>query len=132
MGYHTSPQHTRSPILTRTVEMSWTKNDRLHCDCCGRFMSFSNPENDEYTNFGNCGDTEPPDPVDMCPACSKDDELDMIKRGCIRNHWVPSKADRRAAKVLEFAQAGLKGAAWSCWFKKSEPLPEGYAWCKDA
>jgi hypothetical protein len=94
-------------------------------------MSRSNPENDEYTNFGGYGDTEPPDPVDMCPACSKDDELDMIRRDCIRNRWLPSKADRRAAKVLGFAEAGPKGAAWSNWFKKSKPLPKDYVWWKD-
>lgn len=112
--------------------MSWTENCRLRCDCCGRFMLFSDPENDQSTAFNSGEDTEPPEPEDMCPACSKQDELDMIKQGHIWAHCQPSKADRRAAKVLGFAEAGLRGAAWAHWFKKGKLLPEGYVWWKNS
>lgn len=108
--------------------MSWTENCHLRCDCCGKFMSPSDPENDQYMPFGSCADSQEPDTEDMCPRCSKEDELYMIKQGFIWAHCHPSKADRRAAKVLGFAEAGLRGAAWSRWFKKGGPLPEGYVW----
>lgn len=108
--------------------MSWTENCHLRCGCCGKFMSYNNPNSDQYTPFGSYHDSEPPDEVDMCSSCSKEDELYMIKQGYIHTHWRPSKADRRAAKVLGFAEAGPKGAAWSHWFKKGEPLPKDYVW----
>lgn len=111
--------------------MTWTKNCRLRCDTCGKFMSFGDPENDQYMPFGNSGDTEEPDIEGMCPACSKEDELYMIEQGFIWANCQPSKADRRAAKVLGFAEAGLRGAAWSQWFKKNEPLPKDWVWWQE-
>ena len=40
--------------------MSWTKNDRLRCDECGKLMKFNEPRY-QWAPYGQCNDLEPPD-----------------------------------------------------------------------
>jgi len=47
--------------------MSWTKNNRLQCDICGKMMAYE--DRYSWTYFGSCADLEPPDPNDAHIKC---------------------------------------------------------------
>lgn len=42
----------------------------LNCGHCGRFVPHR--QADTYAPWGGAADQEPPDPVDLCPACAED------------------------------------------------------------
>lgn len=94
------------------------------CNHCGRFYRYE--DGDQYTHFGGAADLEPPDPIFMCPACSKRDEDEQVARGYPDDAWMHSQSQRNAAKRLGFIAIAPRGAGWTQWHKASEPLPEGY------
>ncbi|KKN04966.1 hypothetical protein LCGC14_1092000 [marine sediment metagenome] len=93
------------------------------CDYCGKFIAYG--KQDQYTNFGSCADTDPPDPVTLCPSCSNEQYKECVKRGHPGCAWIPANSMFRAAKQLGFVRAGPEHAAWAE-FYKPEKIPKGY------
>jgi hypothetical protein len=81
--------------------MSFTKNNHIRCDTCGRLCR----PYDEETPFG-CADPEYPEPYDpfhYCKPCSKKLYRDWKRRLSESLHygdWSKSLAEQRAAKEL--------------------------------
>ena len=101
------------------------------CGMCNRFMSYENC--DEYTNFGNSSDTEPPDPILICAKCSKEEEDKLVTSGRIGwTPWRPARFHQRAAERLGWRFATPRMAAWGAYCDPSKPLPDGWGWEKEA
>ena len=47
--------------------MSWTKNNRIRCDICGKLMGYH--EWYTWTPYGSCMDLEPPDSQEAHVRC---------------------------------------------------------------
>jgi hypothetical protein len=85
--------------------MSYTKNNRIICDTCGKFCI----PYDEETPFG-CSSYDPPEPLDpyhYCKSCSKDhdkywdDEFKKYGKD-VSGYWQKSNAEMKAAKKYGF------------------------------
>jgi hypothetical protein len=98
----------------------------LRCDFCGKFVSYKNF--DEYTDFGECTDPEPPDPIVLCPKCSKKKEDAMVAIAHVCGVWIYGKCHRRAAKRLGFRRCGPRYAAWYYFRNPADELPRDWEW----
>lgn len=91
--------------------MSFTKNNRMRCDGCFKFIRYPF---DSRTTFG-CADPEAPepyDPDDYCRKCSNEMYRRLLKGYlcCARSgDWMKSKAEIRAAKEAELTWVGQSG-----------------------
>lgn len=93
------------------------------CDVCGKYSQIV----DEYTHFGQYGDTEPPEPIGLCRKCSREieDGIADIQRPSVPYlPWRPGQCHyrgmRRAGLVLCTRGGGAPIAAWP------DRIPEGY------
>ena len=95
------------------------------CGHCGLFCKIA----DEYTNFGNSGMLEPPDPIYLCARCSQVLEDTIVasvkKPACPHIPWRPSTAHWRAIKRLGMVLAGPRHAAW-CRAFWPDNIPKDY------
>ena len=97
------------------------------CGRCTRFMSYR--DHDQYTDFGNSYDIEPPDPILLCSYCSKELEEDLVMKGNIPyTPWRPARYHKRAADRLGWKYAHPKHASWGSYLDARKPLPDGWEW----
>jgi hypothetical protein len=66
--------------------MSLTKNFRLRCDICGRFIGFDSPRY-SWTPYGGSQDLEPPEDEHSHKKCFEDNE-EKWKNLIIKTSWV--------------------------------------------
>jgi hypothetical protein len=93
-----------------------------NCSECGRFCIPA----DESTDFGSCGDLEPPDPHFYCKRCARKLERRAIIEKQLWWAWRPASWMRRVVKKLGAVVAGPKGAAWSQVFADPAKVPADY------
>ena len=67
------------------------------CCYCGRFVPY---DADSSTSFGTYLDVEPPDPDYYCDPCAERLETKAVETGNLPTHWVKSRWEQRAKKVL--------------------------------
>lgn len=86
----------------------------LRCGVCNKF---SNSLPDSYVDFGRTGDTEPPDPVEMCEKCSEEIKTKIASMRRPQTPYIPwsfSKAHRKGVELAGMVLAGPPKASWCC------------------
>ena len=72
------------------------------CGHCGQFCIIA----DEYTPWGRSQDTEPPDVVLLCAACSRAEEHVMVAAHHVWMPYIPGQCHINARRrLLEIANA---------------------------
>ena len=93
--------------------MSWTKNNAVLCDGCGKFCRPYDSEVPFGCHYAMDGEIIGPlDPYDYCKLCARKlyhDWKANLKRSHHNGYWQKSRAECRAAKVLGLVWVGSNG-----------------------
>lgn len=82
-----------------------------YCSRCGKKREIV----DGYTNFGRPEDVEPPEPVNLCGKCVKEEVAMWIALDTMPAHWIRANYETKLAEILGFEWAYLTGCSWGGW-----------------
>lgn len=82
-----------------------------YCTRCGEKREIV----DGYTNFGRPEDVEPPEPVNLCGKCVKEEVAMFIALDTMPAHWIRANYETKLAEILGYEWVYIPGCSWGAW-----------------